>query len=40
MAVLPEIARRIPIGGKIICSGIWRQRAEEMIQLLEDQQLA
>ncbi|MCI0483289.1 MAG: 50S ribosomal protein L11 methyltransferase [candidate division NC10 bacterium] len=39
-AVIPAIARRIVIGGRIICSGIWRHRAEEMVRLLADQRLA
>lgn len=39
-AVVPDIARRIRIGGTIVCSGIWRHRAAEMIRLLQDQQLA
>ncbi len=39
-AVLPGLARRVALHGKIICTGIWRGREEEMIHLLREEDLA
>lgn len=36
-AVLPALARRVAIHGRIICSGIWQRRGEAVIRLLTDE---
>lgn len=39
-AVLPALARRAAVHGRIICSGIWQRRDDEVIRLLADERLA
>lgn len=34
--VLPELIRRVEGHGKMLCSGIWRRRGDEILRLLTD----